>query len=83
MKTILRLVAVTSLAVATTACWSMGSGEKIGVVTKLARHGVFCKTWEGQIVRGGLNGGSGVVGAAFDFTIEDDAEADDDDEVQS
>jgi hypothetical protein len=50
----------------------MGNGEKIGIITKLAKTGAFCKTWEGQIVRGGLSGGSGVMGAPFDFTVESD-----------
>lgn len=54
-------------------CWDMGGGEKIGSVTRLQRTGVFCKTWEGEIIRGGLNSGSGVVGNAFHFTVEDDA----------
>lgn len=54
-------------------CWDMGGGEKIGSVTRLQRTGAFCKTWEGEIIRGGLNSGSGVVGNAFHFTIEDDA----------
>ena len=72
MKTFLRLAAIALVAVSSTACWNTGSGEKIGVITKLAKSGVVFKTWEGQIVRGGLSGGSGVVGAPFDFTIEDD-----------
>jgi len=54
-------------------CWDMGTGEKIGAITRLQRTGVFCQTWEGEIIRGGLNGGSGVVGNAFHFTVEDEA----------
>lgn len=54
-------------------CWSTGRGEKIGTITRLNRQGLFCKTWEGEIIRGGLNTGSGVMGQAFHFTIEDDA----------
>ena len=31
------------------------------------------KTWEAEIIRGGMNGGSGSFGVVpFDFTIEDD-----------
>jgi hypothetical protein len=54
-------------------CWDKGSGEKIGQITRLQRTGFFCQTWEGEIIRGGLNTGSGVVGQAFHFTVEDDA----------
>lgn len=71
MRTV-KCVLVSLLAVMLSACWDMGKGEKIGVITKLAKTGAFCKTWEGQIVRGGLSGGTGVMGAPFDFTVEDE-----------
>lgn len=60
-----------SAAVLLTSCGEKSTGEKAGVVTKLAQSGIFCKTWEGQIIRGGLNSGSGAMGAPFDFTVED------------
>jgi hypothetical protein len=42
-------------------------------VVKLGKRGAFCKTWEAEIIRGGLNNGSGGVSAtAFEFTIEDE-----------
>lgn len=41
-------------------------------MVKLGKRGAFCKTYEAEIVRGGLNNGSGGVSAtAFEFTIED------------
>ena len=52
---------------------SNGSGTKIGQVIKLSKQGLFCKTWEGQIIRGGMNAGSGGFSVQpFDFTIEGD-----------
>lgn len=52
---------------------SPGTGEKIGQVVKLSQQGLFCKTWEGQLIRGGMSGGSGAFGTVpFDFTIEND-----------
>lgn len=48
-------------------------GEKVGTITKLAQQGPVCPTWEGQIIRGGLAGGSGAFGEPFDFTIQDQA----------
>lgn len=50
-----------------------GTGEKIGQVVKLSKQGVIRSTWEGQLIRGGMNGGSGSFGTTvpFDFTIED------------
>lgn len=66
-------VTILSLTASLSGCWDMGSGEKIGSITRLQRTGFFCKTWEGEIIRGGLNSGSGVMGMAFHFTVEDDA----------
>ena len=56
---------------------SPGTGEKIGQVVKISKQGLFCKTWEGQLIRGGMSGGSGAFGTVpFDFTIESDRMAD-------
>jgi len=65
------LVALSTILLA--GCWDTGRGEKIGSITRLNRQGVFCQTWEAEIIRGGLNTGSGVMGQAFHFTIENDA----------
>lgn len=51
-----------------------GNGEKVGQIVRVNKHGILCKTMEAQIMRGGFNGGSGSVGAAFDFTVENDAD---------
>lgn len=71
-KTMLFLLALASL----TACGingSPGNGEKIGQIVKLSKVGLFSKTWEGEIVRGGFQGGGGVNGQAFYFTVESDS----------
>lgn len=53
-----------------------GSGEKVGQVVRFTEEGLFCKTWEGQLIRGGMTGGSGAIGVVpFEFTIEDRATA--------
>lgn len=55
-------------------CGDTGSGEKVGFVTRVvADSGVFCKTNEVEVQRGGMNAGSGVVGAAFHVTVTDPA----------
>ncbi len=72
MKRLLSALSSVLFSLAATGCWDTGQGEKIGVITKVAKKGVLCQTWEGQIVRGGLSGGNGAFGAAFDFTIESD-----------
>ena len=56
---------------------SPGRGEKIGQVVKLSKVGIISKTWEGQIIRGGMSGGNGSFGTVpFDFTVEDEDVAD-------
>jgi predicted small secreted protein len=48
---------------------SPGYGEKIGQIVKVSRVGMFSDTYEAEIMRGGLQGGSGTVGQSFHFTI--------------
>lgn len=51
--------------------FNAGEGKKIGQIVKIGQHGMFCSTYEAEIIRGGLNGGSGVNGLALDFSITD------------
>ena len=46
-------------------------GQKIGHIVKLSKEGVFNKTWEGELIRGGFTDGSGIMGQVFHFTVED------------
>lgn len=52
-------------------CKDMGHGEKVGQIIKLNKQGFFYQTWEAEIIRGGLNNGSGASSTLFNFTIED------------
>lgn len=55
---------------------SNGNGEKIGQVIKVSKQGWISKTWEAQLIRGGMVGGSGSFGVVpFDFTIESEVMA--------
>lgn len=67
----LALIALIAISTASlTGCYEVADGEKIGMITRVSQQGVFCKTWEAEIIRGGFSGGSGVNGQAFHFTIE-------------
>ena len=69
----MKKIALVVLCMMLSGCWEIGTGEKIGTVVRLNKQGFFCKTWEGQMVRGGFTDGSGVAGTLpFEFTIEDD-----------
>ena len=52
---------------------SPGDGEKVGQIVKVARVGWLARTWEGELIRGGFQGASGVNGSAFDFTVQSDS----------
>ncbi len=50
-----------------------GTGEKIGQIVKVNKEGFLKKTWEAQLIRGGMKDGSGSFGTApFDFTVPTD-----------
>lgn len=52
---------------------SPGNGEKIGQIVRISKIGMIYKTWEAEIIRGGLSSGSGTAGTQpFYFTIESD-----------
>lgn len=51
-------------------CWETENGEKIGVIVKISKEGSFIGTWEGELIRGGMNNGSGSFGKSFHFTVE-------------
>jgi hypothetical protein len=48
-----------------------GEGQKKGQIVKLEKVGFICKTWEGELIRGGFSDGGGTIGGAFHFTLED------------
>lgn len=44
-------------------------GEKIGQIVRVNQEGVINKTYEAQLIRGGLTDGSGIMGQSFEFTV--------------
>lgn len=53
-------------------------GERTGVVTKISKKGFIWKTWEGELILGGMDsGGEGALsGQTWKFSIIDDKTAD-------
>jgi hypothetical protein len=66
-----KIISVLILSAAISGCWKTSEGEKIGTLVKIAKEGVIIGTWECELIRGGMNSGSGSFGNAFHFTIED------------
>lgn len=52
-----------------TGCWTVKSGQKSGIIVKVAKEGNFWGTYEGEIIRGGLENASGASGREFHFTL--------------
>lgn len=49
-----------------------GAGERTGQFVAIQRKGFFCKTWEAELIKGGMSGGSGSFGVApFWVTVPD------------
>lgn len=68
-KTILALACV-AVTMSLTGCWETSNGEKIGTIVKFAKEGAIFGTWEAELIRGGMNSGSGAFGNIFHFTVE-------------
>lgn len=53
--------------------WSYSSGERAGYVQKFSKKGWLCKTWEGELAMVSM---PGTLSEKFNFTVLDDAVAD-------
>jgi hypothetical protein len=68
VKKILSLLLILSIGLLA-GCWKVKSGEKSGVIVKVAKEGKYWGTYEGELIRGGLEDASGVTGRSFYFTL--------------
>ena len=50
-------------------CWTTKSGQKSGIIVKVAKEGKYWETYEGELIKGGLEDANGVTGKEFLFTI--------------
>lgn len=66
-----KMLLVLIMSAVVTGCWETEKGEKIGTLVKIGKQGFLFKTNEVELIRGGMNDGSGSFGASFHFTIED------------
>lgn len=67
-KTALAVLLVISTCLLT-GCWTTKSGQKSGIIVKVAKEGRYWGTWEGELIRGGLEDASGATGREFHFTL--------------
>ncbi|MCA0402412.1 MAG: hypothetical protein LCH30_01310 [Proteobacteria bacterium] len=69
MKKIVLISAILLLGSQLTGCWSVKSGQKSGIIVKVAKEGKLWGTYEGEMILGGLENASGASGRAFHFTL--------------
>jgi len=51
-----------------------GRGEKVGTIIKLSQEGFWVKTWEAELIRGGMAGGTGAFSTTpLHVTIRDES----------
>jgi hypothetical protein len=72
MKKSLLIGSLLAVALSGCLCANPSKGTKVGTITSLAQEGLFCPTWEGTLIRGGLVGGSGAMGQTTRFNIPSD-----------
>lgn len=48
------LIAALALTIPLAGCYETSNGTMAGQITYFTKRGIFCKTWEGQIIMGGM-----------------------------
>jgi hypothetical protein len=66
------LMAISLLCLPLGGCWEIEKGQKTGQIVDVWQSGIFIKTWECKLIRGGLDDGSGAFGQSIQLTIEND-----------
>lgn len=79
-RTIVRTIALCVLTLSLAACMpNYSDGSRVGTVTKLSYKGLIWKSWEGEMVMGGVrqnqdeNGNLNTVANVFAFNVDPDA----------
>ena len=64
MKKLLLIITATSILCGCGVNPNNGDGTRTGQFVALHKKGLFCKTWEAELIKGGMAGGSGSFGVA-------------------
>ncbi len=67
-----KIIVLTLFSLTLLGCKEQAKGIKVGHIVKCASEGFIFKTYECEIIRGGLNNSSGSFGKSFHFTIENE-----------
>lgn len=66
-----KIIAMLILSLALTGCYTTSKGGRTGIITKFSNKGFFVKTWEGEMILGGI-GASGNMENTWKFSVEDE-----------
>ena len=69
MNIIVKFIVFFGMCLSLSACWTTQSGQKSGIIVKVAKEGKYWGTFEGELIKGGLEDASGVTGKEFLFTL--------------
>lgn len=69
MKTFIKLGILSMATLMLTACWTTETGQKSGIIVKVSKKGKYWGTYEGELIKGGLEDATGVTGKEFLFTL--------------
>jgi hypothetical protein len=69
MKKMLQAFGLLGMTIFLNSCWTTQSGQKSGIIVKVAKEGKYWGTYEGELIKGGLEDASGVSGKEFLFTL--------------
>ena len=64
-----KILLTAGLACLLSGCWTTQEGQKTGLLVKIAKEGAIWGTYEGELIRGGLDNGSGANGQSFHFSL--------------
>lgn len=77
----MKKIAALSIALVLCGCGEYSDGERVGVIQKFSSKGLVVKTWEGELLLGGLkrksstdsdgNSHTSMVANVWEFTVED------------
>lgn len=79
MKNILLTAAIAAASLSLTACSPYSEGARTGTVTKISYKGYVCKSYEGELLMGGLrnttdsDGKAGVAANIFLYSVKDES----------
>lgn len=69
MGNVKKLMVISVFGLALSGCWTTKEGQKTGTIVKVSKEGFWWGTYEGELIRGGFDEGTGSIGKSFHFSL--------------